>query len=66
MAKKYRKYGEMETCPNCSSLFIQYDEINDQCYCLACNHRWEEDVDFDEVNNIKNDYLRISIRRIIA
>lgn len=66
MAKYYRRLGELEICPICKSIFIQYDERRDQCYCLECKNRWEEDIDFDNINNIKNDYLRISIRRIVA
>ena len=68
MDKYYRKIGELEVCPRCNSIFIQYNEINDQCYCLEknCNYRWEEDIDFENINKIKNDYLRMSIRRIVA
>jgi len=59
----YKK--EFEICPKCKSIFIQYDENNDECYCLEkhCNHRWKEDLDF---NNIKNPYLRTSIKHIPA
>lgn len=51
---------EVEACPECKSVFIQYDKITNECYCLEknCNHRWKFNFDF---NNIKNDYLRISI-----
>ncbi len=59
------KRNEIEHCPNCNSIFIQYDETNDECYCLEkdCNHRWKEDLDF---HNIKNPYLRTSIKHIPA
>ncbi len=66
MAKHFRKLGELENCPKCGSIFIQYDEAQDQCYCLECNSRWEEDLDFNNISSIKNDYLRISIRRVVA
>lgn len=66
MAKNFRKLGELEICPSCKSILIQYDERRDQCYCLECNNRWEEDIDFHNIDSIKNDHLRISIRRIVA
>lgn len=55
----------MERCPKCKSIYIQYDEYSDECYCLnkECGHRWEADFDF---HNIKNPYLRTSIKRIPA
>lgn len=56
---------EIEVCPKCKSRFIQYDEGNDECYCLEkdCNYRWKADLDFDD---IKNPYLRASIKHIPA
>lgn len=56
---------EMEFCPRCNSIYIQYDENNDECYCLnrKCNNRWSAYLDF---NNIRNPYLRTSIKRIPA
>lgn len=56
---------EIERCPDCQSIFIQYDQNTDECYCLEknCNRRWKEDLDF---YNIKNPYLRISIKHIPA
>lgn len=58
----------MEVCPNCESIFIQYDESNDECYCLEkdCNYKWKEEIDFNNINNIKNPYLRTSIKHIPA
>lgn len=55
----------MERCPQCNSIYIQYDENNDECYCLnkECNHRWPANLDF---HDIKNPYLRTSIKRIPA
>jgi hypothetical protein len=57
------KKERIERCPMCRSLFIQYDENTDECYCLvkSCNHRWKMDIDF---LNIKNPYLRNSIKHI--
>jgi len=56
---------EWENCPKCQSLFIQYDQNTNECYCLekGCGHRWDADFDF---NNIKNPYLRTSIKHIPA
>lgn len=56
---------ETERCPQCNSIYIQYDENNDECYCLnkECNHRWPANLDF---HDIKNPYLRTSIKRIPA
>jgi len=58
----------IECCPICKSIYIQYDESYDQCYCLVreCGHRWEEDIDFDNLHQIRNPYLRTSIKRIPA
>lgn len=55
----------IERCPQCGGLFIQYDEDNDQLYCLekSCSFRWAEDLDF---YNIRNPYLRNSIKNIPA
>jgi hypothetical protein len=54
------KRKNLESCPKCKSIFIQYDENSDECYCLMkeCNHNWSVDLDF---SNIKNPYLRASI-----
>jgi hypothetical protein len=56
---------DVERCPKCKSIYIQYDEYSDECYCLnkECGNRWEADLDF---HNIKNPYLRTSIKRIPA
>ncbi len=56
----------IERCPKCQSLFIQYDEVKDELYCLEkqCNNRWSSDI--DDFYNIKNPYLRNSIKRIPA
>ncbi len=57
---------EIERCPECQSIFIQYDENTEECYCLekACSHRWKMiELDF---YNIKNPYLRTSIKHIPA
>lgn len=56
---------DVERCEKCKSIFIQYDENNEECYCLEknCNHRWKVELDF---YNIKNPYLRTSIKRIPA
>jgi hypothetical protein len=27
-------------CPNCGSKQVHYDEHNDICMCLDCNHEW--------------------------
>ena len=61
----FHKKGEVEHCPECGSFFIQYNENTNQCYCLEkkCNYIWEEDLDF---KNIKNSYLRLSIKNIPA
>ena len=52
--------NDVERCPKCGSIYIQYDRITGKCYCLikSCNHRWEQELDFD---NIKNAYLRATI-----
>lgn len=62
----YHKKGEIERCPDCGSIYIQYNESSDECYCLikSCGKRWRyEDFDF---HNIINPYLRNSIKRIPA
>ncbi len=50
-----------EKCPRCGSIFIQYDTIMKECYCLVrkCGHRWSYEI--KDKWNIKNKYLRASI-----
>jgi hypothetical protein len=50
----------METCPKCDSIFIQVNNISEECYCLvkSCGHRWRQSL---IRNQIKNNYLRISM-----
>jgi len=52
----------IELCPKCGSVYIQYDRISDKFYCLvrSCGHRWE-DKNID-LKNIVNIYLRASIK----
>ncbi len=61
----YYKDQDIERCPHCHRIYIQYDETKDECYCLSkdCGHRWKVDLDFE---NIKNPYLRASIKRMPA
>ena len=49
-----------ETCPKCGSIFIQFDNIFDQCYCLvkSCGHRWFQHL---IRNELANDYLRTTM-----
>jgi len=58
----------IECCPHCRSIYIQYNEDSDECYCLIreCGHRWKEDIDFSKIQSIKNPYLRTSIKHIPA
>jgi len=50
----------MESCPKCDSIFIQVDNISDNCYCLVkkCHHRWFQKLIRKDVENI---YLRTSM-----
>ena len=50
----------MERCPKCDSIFIQVNNITDECYCLVkkCHYHW-----FQRLirSNIENIYLRTSM-----
>jgi hypothetical protein len=54
--------NNLETCLNCESIYIQFDNFTDECYCLikSCGHHWFQHLIRDE---IKNDYLRISMHK---
>ena len=66
MEKEYLILGEkimkneIEKCPKCDSIFIQYNNATGQCYCLEkiCQHKWYQKLDYD---SIENNYLRCSI-----
>jgi len=49
---------EMETCPKCNSIFIEYDKFHLQAHCLvyACLHRW--DMDREIARKSSNVYLK--------
>lgn len=55
-------YEYIEICPKCDSIFIQYNETTQECYCLEkkCNHRWKR----ESLKNIKNSFLKLSVGRI--
>jgi len=35
--------NKIEKCPKCNSVFIQFDNITEECYCLVrdCEYRWK-------------------------
>lgn len=49
----------MEKCLKCGSIFIQYDNITEELYCLIreCMYRWKQKLR----EPIENIYLRTSI-----
>lgn len=59
MAKISEK--EMERCPKCHSIYIQYDGIRDEFYCLinSCLNRWDDGS--RDIDSIQNVYLKSSM-----
>jgi hypothetical protein len=49
---------EMDVCPKCGSIFIEYDKHHLSAYCLvkACFHRWK--MDRKTAQQSSNVYLR--------
>ena len=47
----------MEACPKCRSVYIQFDNHTNECYCLVkdCGHRWKQSLIRNKVVNM---YLR--------
>ena len=50
----------MEKCPRCGSIFIQFNNFTDECYCLVkdCRNHWKQSLIRDK---IENNYLRITM-----